>query len=181
MMKLLLTFALLVGVQAFAQDPCAGCDDALSQSYQRCASQYGNPCAELNAKGLVGGGPGQKKDISCCMKKEKHDRCTQCTTMDCEHGTCNVNKKYYRTYQKAEKLDTKKAMKGMGPLSAQGIRRAQGRLLSSKPPQHRAAAGLASLRGEAQQKASERASKQASKAKQSKAKQSKAKQASKRP
>ena len=21
--------------------------------------------------------------------------------MDCEHGTCNVNKKYYRTYQKA--------------------------------------------------------------------------------
>ena len=28
------------------------------------------------------------------MKKEKHDRCMQCKTMDCSHGTCTVNKKY---------------------------------------------------------------------------------------
>ena len=36
-MKLLLAFALFAGVQAYAQDPCAGCDDTLSQSYQKCA------------------------------------------------------------------------------------------------------------------------------------------------
>ena len=41
------------------------------KSYQKCARDYGNPCAELDEKGLVGGGPGKKKDISCCMKKEK--------------------------------------------------------------------------------------------------------------
>ena len=56
------------------QDPCAGCDTALAQSYQKCAMQHGNPCAETNEAGIVGSGPGQKKDVGCCMKKEKHDR-----------------------------------------------------------------------------------------------------------
>ena len=70
--------------------------------------QHGNPCAETNEAGIVGSGPGQKKDISCCMKKEKHDRCLQCSSMDCAHKTCNVNKKYYSTYTIVGKLDDKK-------------------------------------------------------------------------
>jgi len=96
------------------QDPCAGCDTGLAQAYQTCAMKHGNPCAETNAAGIVGSGPGQKKDIGCCMKKEKHDRCLQCKSMDCAHGTCKVNKKYYSTYTVAEKLDDKKAMKKAG-------------------------------------------------------------------
>merc|ERR1719473_2627767 len=86
------------------QDPCAGCDTALAQNYQKCAMQHGNPCAETNAAGIVGSGPGQKKDIGCCMKKEKHDRCLACAAKDCAHNTCNVNKKF----------DNKKAMKKAG-------------------------------------------------------------------
>jgi len=82
------------------QDPCAGCDTGLAQAYQTCAMKHGNPCAETNSAGIVGSGPGQKKDIGCCMKKEKHDRCLQCKGMDCAHGTCKVNKKYYSTYGK---------------------------------------------------------------------------------
>jgi len=93
------------------QDPCAGCTTGLAQSYQACASKHGNPCAETNAAGIVGSGPGQKKDVGCCMKKEKHDRCVSCSSMDCAHGTCNVNKKYYNTYAMKEKFDDKKAMK----------------------------------------------------------------------
>jgi len=84
------------------QDPCAGCDESGAQAYQKCAMAHGNPCAETNAAGIVGKGPGQKKDIGCCMKKEKHDRCLQCKGMDCAHGTCKVNQKYYssRTMKK---------------------------------------------------------------------------------
>ena len=89
-LKLVLTFALLAGVQAFAQDPCAGCDDTLAQAYQVCAMEYGNPCAEVNEAGLVSTEPGTKKDVPCCMKKEKHDRCLECKTMDCEFNTCNT-------------------------------------------------------------------------------------------
>jgi len=96
------------------QDPCAGCTTGVAQSYQACASKHGNPCAETNAAGIVGSGPGQKKDIGCCMKKEKHDRCVSCSSMDCAHGTCNVNKKYYNTYAKKETFDDKKAMKKAG-------------------------------------------------------------------
>jgi len=96
------------------QDPCAGCTTGLAQSYQTCASKHGNPCAETNAAGIVGSGPGKKKDIGCCMKKEKHDRCVSCSSMDCAHGTCNVNKKYYNTYAMKEKFDDKKAMKKAG-------------------------------------------------------------------
>jgi len=73
------------------QDPCAGCDTALAQAYQTCAMKHGNPCAETNEAGLVTSGPGTKKDVGCCMKKEKHDRCLECSGMDCAHGTCNVN------------------------------------------------------------------------------------------
>merc|ERR1740130_869576 len=97
------------------QDPCAGCTTGLAQAYQTCASKHGNPCAETNAAGLVSSGPGTKKDIGCCMKKEKHDRCLQCSSMDCAHNTCKVNKKYYNTYTIGDaKLDDKKAMKNAG-------------------------------------------------------------------
>jgi len=96
------------------QDPCAGCTTGLAQSYQACASKHGNPCAETNAAGIVGSGPGKKKDIGCCMKKEKHDRCLSCASQDCAHGTCKVNKKYYNTYAMKEKFDDKKAMKKAG-------------------------------------------------------------------
>jgi len=96
------------------QDPCAGCTTGLAQAYQTCAMKHGNPCAETNAAGIVGTGPGQKKDIGCCMKKEKHDRCLACSAMDCAHNTCNVNKKYYKTYAMSEKFDDKKAMKKAG-------------------------------------------------------------------
>jgi hypothetical protein len=103
-----------------AQDPCAGCTNDGAQSYQKCALQYGDPCAELNGAGLVGGGPGKKKDVSCCMKKEKHARCLECKSMDCAHGTCTVNKKYYSEYSsqeannKKDKNWDKKAMKAAG-------------------------------------------------------------------
>merc|ERR1719263_199849 len=96
------------------QDPCAGCDTTLALAYQKCAMVHGNPCAEKDAAGLVISGPGQKKDVACCMKKEKHDRCMQCATMDCAYKTCNVNKKYYNTYTTVEKFDDVKAMKQAG-------------------------------------------------------------------
>jgi len=96
------------------QDPCAGCTEGLAQAYQSCAMAHGNPCAETNKAGIVGSGPGTKKDIGCCMKKEKHDRCLQCSSMDCAHGTCNVNKKYYNQRTMGEKFDDKKAMKKAG-------------------------------------------------------------------
>ncbi len=40
--------------------------------------------------------------------------CLQCSSMDCAHKTCNVNKKYYSTYTIVGKLDDKKAMKKAG-------------------------------------------------------------------
>merc|ERR1719213_1424151 len=101
-------------VSFLKQDPCAGCTEDLSQAYQTCAMKYGNPCAETNEAGLVISGPGTKKDVGCCMKKEKHDRCLKCASMDCAHGTCNVNKKYYNTYAMGEKFDDKAAMKKSG-------------------------------------------------------------------
>merc|ERR1719335_828222 len=96
------------------QDPCAGCDESLSEAYQKCAGAHGNPCAERNAAGIVTGGAGQKKDIGCCLKKEKHDRCLTCASMDCAHKTCNANKKYYSERTIVGKLDDKKAMKKAG-------------------------------------------------------------------
>ena len=83
------------------QDPCAGCDTGLEEAYQKCAKDYGNPCAlELNDAGAKNS-DGKKKDYGCCLKKEKHDRCLQCKSMDCSHDTCNVNKHYYNTYEHA--------------------------------------------------------------------------------
>merc|ERR1719498_1185621 len=114
-MKLLALLVVTAAMSASAlkQDPCAGCDDGLTQAYQKCAMEHGNPCAETKA-GLVVSGPGTKKDVGCCMKKEKHDRCLKCASMDCAHGTCNVNKKYYNTYAMGEKFDDKAAMKKSG-------------------------------------------------------------------
>jgi hypothetical protein len=96
------------------QDPCAGCDESLAEAYQKCAMAHGNPCAERNEAGIVTAGPGAKKDISCCLKKEKHDRCLECSSMDCAYKTCNVNKKYYSPRTIVGELDDKKAMKKAG-------------------------------------------------------------------
>merc|ERR1719190_133798 len=95
------------------QDPCAGCNTDSAVAYQKCAREYGNPCAELNEAGLVIKGAGTKKDIGCCMKKEKHDRCMTCKSMDCEFKTCKVNKKYdsERTIAEGMKQSTKEAYK----------------------------------------------------------------------
>merc|ERR1719483_287597 len=95
-MKLFLTasvcFASALNVQ---QEPCAGCDEGVAQKYQKCAGVHGDPCAEVNSAGLVTGGQGTKKDVSCCMTKEKHNRCLTCKSMDCQFKTCNTNKNYY--------------------------------------------------------------------------------------
>mmetsp|Transcript_21937 Transcript_21937/g.40323 ORF Transcript_21937/g.40323 Transcript_21937/m.40323 type:complete len:119 (+) Transcript_21937:86-442(+) len=89
------------------QDPCAGCDVTLSEQYQRCALEFGLPCAK--------GPDGQKTDYHCCGIKEKHDRCLQCKTMDCQYKTCNVNKKYYSEHALPDApLDDKAAMKEAG-------------------------------------------------------------------
>lgn len=54
---------------------------------------------------------GAAQDVSCCLKKEKHDRCLECKSMDCEFKTCNVNKQYYseRTLVAEAKASTKEA------------------------------------------------------------------------
>merc|ERR1719327_2567064 len=98
------------------QDPCADCTNDGAAAYQKCAMEFGNPCAETNEAGLVIDGAGTKKDVSCCRKKEKHDRCLECSSMDCSYDTCNVNKKYYRerTLEKDDKGWDKKAMKKAG-------------------------------------------------------------------
>merc|ERR550514_1747216 len=114
-MKLIIAMLAVAANGAFLeQDPCAGCDTGLAQAYQTCAMKHGNPCAELNEAGLVGSGPGTKKDIGCCMKKEKHDRCLTCATQDCAHGTCKVTKNYYNVRTIKEGLDDKKSMKKAG-------------------------------------------------------------------
>mmetsp|Transcript_122499 Transcript_122499/g.381334 ORF Transcript_122499/g.381334 Transcript_122499/m.381334 type:complete len:133 (-) Transcript_122499:164-562(-) len=106
------------------QDPCAGCNEELAQAYQACARDHGDPCAETNTAKIVSSAAGTKKDVGCCMKKEKHDRCLQCKSMDCQYSTCNVNKNYYsehattqeaktRTKAAYEKFDAK-AMKAAG-------------------------------------------------------------------
>merc|ERR1719190_26662 len=102
------------------QDPCAGCNTDSAVAYQKCAREYGNPCAELNEAGLVIKGAGTKKDVGCCMKKEKHDRCMSCKSMDCQYATCKVNKEYYSEYtnieaeNKRDKEWDKKAMAAAG-------------------------------------------------------------------
>eukprot|EP00445_Apocalathium_hangoei_P040688 CAMPEP_0203966280 /NCGR_PEP_ID=MMETSP0359-20131031/95565_1 /ASSEMBLY_ACC=CAM_ASM_000338 /TAXON_ID=268821 /ORGANISM="Scrippsiella Hangoei, Strain SHTV-5" /LENGTH=130 /DNA_ID=CAMNT_0050903605 /DNA_START=51 /DNA_END=443 /DNA_ORIENTATION=+ len=110
--------AVVLGVAAIAgtalalkQDPCAGCDEGLALAYQMCAREHGDPCTELNGAGILSSGPGTKKDVGCCMKKEKHDRCLQCKSMDCAFKTCNVNKQYYseRTLVMDAKTKTKEA------------------------------------------------------------------------
>lgn len=114
-MKLVALASLLVSASAVSlrseQDPCAGCNTGLAQAYQQCARDHGDPCSERNAAGIVSSAPGTKKDIGCCMKKEKHDRCMTCKSMDCQFKTCNVNKNYYSKYSKVEsaKGETKEA------------------------------------------------------------------------
>jgi hypothetical protein len=81
-------------VMLVEQDPCAGCDEQAALKHQVCAKDYGNACKKDAA--------GNKADISCCMRTEKHKRCLSCASNDCAHGTCTVNKKYYneRTIKK---------------------------------------------------------------------------------
>mmetsp|Transcript_116469 Transcript_116469/g.336437 ORF Transcript_116469/g.336437 Transcript_116469/m.336437 type:complete len:131 (-) Transcript_116469:59-451(-) len=107
------TAVLLASVSALTveQDPCAGCDEGLAQAHQECVLAHGNACAERGEGGIVGSGPGTKKDVGCCLKKQKHTRCLECKSMDCEFKTCNVNKKYYseRTLTMKAKESTKEA------------------------------------------------------------------------
>eukprot|EP00812_Abedinium_dasypus_P013316 NODE_6822_length_480_cov_163.818824.p2 GENE.NODE_6822_length_480_cov_163.818824~~NODE_6822_length_480_cov_163.818824.p2 ORF type:complete len:113 (-),score=42.54 NODE_6822_length_480_cov_163.818824:61-399(-) len=108
-MKFAVALAALVAAGAVAQDPCAGCNEELAIKYQTCARDHGNPCSFVAA--------GQKKDTSCCLKKEKHDRCLGCNALDCSFETCSKhhNPKYYSERALPEpKLDDKKAMKAAG-------------------------------------------------------------------
>merc|ERR1719378_693064 len=91
-----LSMAMAAALQV-GQDPCAGCTEELAITYQKCAMEFGDPCAEVNEAGLVSNEPGTKKDVSCCMKKEKHNRCLECNGMDCSFDTCSphMNQKYY--------------------------------------------------------------------------------------
>merc|ERR1719197_1089148 len=44
----------------------------------------------MNEAGIVGSAPGTKKDVGCCMKKEKHDTCLKCKSMACAHKVPGV-------------------------------------------------------------------------------------------
>ena len=96
------------------QDPCAGCNEELAQGYQVCVKDFGNPCAETNEAGLLVEGEGAKKDVPCCLKKEKHQQCLKCKTMDCSYETCSphLNKNYY-SFWDSPKADPDFAKKGM--------------------------------------------------------------------
>merc|ERR1719335_786800 len=87
----------LLTVLALKQDPCANCDEDLAIAYQRCAMEHGNPCALVGQADTAEEGwmAGQVVEGGLGLKKEKHDRCMQCKSMDCSHDTCTVNKKYY--------------------------------------------------------------------------------------
>merc|ERR1719440_1483353 len=117
-MKLLFlaSFTTYVATMSSVQDPCAGCDEGAAYKYQKCASVHGNPCAERNSKDLVSEEEGTKKDVGCCMAKEKHDMCLKCATKDCSFETCTVNKKYYneRTIAPSNEGFSEKAMKAAG-------------------------------------------------------------------
>merc|ERR1719487_724251 len=113
------TALLAQSAEAFKQDPCANCNEQHALKFQKCILEHGNPCAEYNEAGIVTK-VGTKKDVGCCLVKEKHSRCLKCKTMDCAHNTCKVNKHYYaeRTTVHAEAAKDKdwdkKAMKGAG-------------------------------------------------------------------
>merc|ERR550537_1471869 len=94
-MKIIVLSVLAAVVIGLKQDPCAGCDEITALKFQKCAGEFGDPCAELDEDGLVTN-KGKKRDTSCCLKKEKHNRCLKCAGKDCEHGTCTVNKHYYK-------------------------------------------------------------------------------------
>merc|ERR1719498_650285 len=115
-MKVCALLLVLANANVVEQDPCAGCDESLAYAYQVCAKDHGNPCAETNDAGIVIAGEGTKKDVGCCMKKEKHNKCQKCATMDCSFKTCKVNKKYYneRTLAPNHKGWDEKAMKQAG-------------------------------------------------------------------
>merc|ERR1719217_1488691 len=105
---------LSAGHAKFLQDPCANCDEGKALQFQRCILEHGNPCAEYDEAGIVTK-VGTKKDVGCCLVKEKHHRCLKCKEMDCSHNTCKVNKKYYSERTLGEPpLDTKAEMKKDG-------------------------------------------------------------------
>merc|ERR1719450_739973 len=80
----------------------------------KCVKDFGNPCAETNEAGLLVEGEGAKKDVPCCLKKEKHQQCLKCKTMDCSYETCSphLNKNYY-SFWDSPKADPDFAKKGM--------------------------------------------------------------------
>merc|ERR1719409_760852 len=49
-----------------------------------CAPKYEKETVTVKAAG-----EGKKKDVRCCMVKEKHEKCLKCKAMDCSHGTCD--------------------------------------------------------------------------------------------
>ena len=53
---------------------------------------------------------GLGSEVGCCLKKEKHDRCMQCKSMDCSHNTCTVNKKYYSERKMEEDTTVRRAL-----------------------------------------------------------------------
>merc|ERR1719401_2861713 len=95
-MKMLLVWAAATSVEA---------------AFLGAEQEQGNPCAERNAAGLVSDAEGTKKDVKCCLIKEKHDRCMECRSMNCAYKTCNVNERYYREHSTVmeEKASTKEA------------------------------------------------------------------------
>jgi len=77
-----------------------------------CAPKY-----EKETVTTLAGGEGKKKDVRCCMVKDKHAACLKCKAMDCSYDTCDkfVNKKYYSERELEEPpLDDKAAMKEAG-------------------------------------------------------------------
>jgi len=84
-----------LSLQMDTQDPCADCTEERAVRYQKCASSYGDPCKK--------DGDGNTMDITCCRHKNKHNRCLECSTRDCTHDTCEVNKKYYNFHHQEKK------------------------------------------------------------------------------
>eukprot|EP00397_Hematodinium_sp_SG-2012_P069842 GEMP01123188.1.p2 GENE.GEMP01123188.1~~GEMP01123188.1.p2 ORF type:complete len:113 (+),score=42.13 GEMP01123188.1:96-434(+) len=108
MMKLIVLPVALAVLTLSTQDPCADCTETRAVKYQECARDFGDPCKK--------DGEGATVDIRCCRHKNKHNRCLECATRDCTHGTCEVNKKYYNFHhQKKEDKDfDKRSMKESG-------------------------------------------------------------------
>lgn len=77
------------------QDPCADCTELRAIRYQECAMKFGDPCKKDDE--------GKRADVPCCLARQKHNRCVECSARDCDHDTCEVNAKYYNFHKQEEK------------------------------------------------------------------------------